>query len=115
MAEPFVKEPVKPDGLLGFYNDSNGSYYAFVGALANKINFTAIAINDAGQVLGDANSISSLGYGVLKADIYSAHLMQSKSGFSVVSPFVLTGSTQQPLQGIQGTTAINLTGFDEEG
>jgi hypothetical protein len=103
---------------VGFYSGNSGASYYFVGTPDNKVDFTPFAINDAGQVLGDA-SPGSYGRGVLEADTYGAPLLQSPLNYGIgtysVSPFVLTGSTRQYLQGVPSAAGALITGFDEAG
>ncbi len=88
----------------------------FVGAPANWVDFMPLAINDAGQVLGDDYGLSrSSVWPVLKAEVYGAHLFQSVHGNEVAAPFVRSGSQKHYLQGVEGAGAVRVSGFDEEG
>ena len=88
----------------------------FVGSPANWVDFVPLAINDAGQVLGDdVAAFHSVVWPVLKADIYGAHIIQALNGNQVAAPFVSTGSQRQHLQGVQGVGPVRISGFDEAG
>jgi len=89
----------------------------FAGAPTGWVDFRPLAINDAGQVLGDeyeADFNRSV-WPVLNADIYGANVIEAAPGNQVTAPFVLAGDQRSYLRGVGGPGAVRVSGFDEAG
>ena len=98
-----------------YLDDSHVGYY--VGTPAQMVDFVPLAINDAGQVVGDDCGAETpyLVRPVLNADCYGSVAVQTGAGNHVLAPFVLASGRRFYLQGVEGQAAIRVSGFDEAG